>query len=72
MKIQEDCYFYIDENTVKENKAMSVLCVNCHEKNPLGWYWPGKLKGYGHFNVNCTVCNAFVNKIEEDERPNEI
>ena len=43
MKIQEDCYFYIDENTIKENKTMSVLCTNCYEKNPLGWYWPGKL-----------------------------
>ena len=51
---------------------MSVLCTNCYEKNPLGWYWPGKLKGYGHFDVKCTICNAFVNKIEEDERPDEI
>lgn len=72
MKIQEDCYFYIDENTIKEKKTMSVLCINCYEKNPAGWHWPGKVRGYGPFDVNCTICNAFVNKIEKKDEPDEI
>lgn len=67
MKIQEDCYFYIDENTKKENKTMSVLCTECYKKNPIGWYWPGKTKGYGPFDINCTSCGNYVNKINEEK-----
>lgn len=60
----EDCFFYIDCRTPKDEQYMSVMCVQCHdEKHPdMGWFWPGTKKGYGPFEYKCAICGKMVHQ----------
>lgn len=68
MKIQEDCFFYIDPNGVGDEKHILARCVNCQKETDEGWFWDGSIKGYSKYPINCSVCGKFINKYEEEEQ----
>ena len=68
MKIQEDCYFYIDPTKPEEERRIEAKCVSCQKEEDAGWFWNGKIKGYGKFEIKCSVCGKIIN--EEKEKTN--
>ena len=63
--IQEDCYFFIDENIPEEERPVSVLCKSCHKDNQIGWFWQGSKRGYGPYDIKCSKCNRYVYKLKD-------
>lgn len=61
MNYKEDCYFAVDN----DSDIIKAICVECHEKNEIGWFWNGKELGYGNYDLNCHFCNKIINKKEE-------
>lgn len=59
-EIQEDCYWFIDPLLPSDKQVMSAMCVECHETHDLGWFWPGKNKGYGDYDLTCCLCNKVI------------
>lgn len=59
---KEDCYFFIPLDDPEEERKMSVLCVDCHDKDysDTGWFWEGSTLGYGPFNYICCKCNKTI------------
>lgn len=63
--IKEDCYFFVDQRIPEEIRPISALCTECHKKNPIGWFWPGSLRGYSEYDIKCSECNKDIYKIEK-------
>lgn len=63
--IKEDCYFFIDEKIPPEIRPISALCVECHEKKEVGWFWPGSQNGYSQYDIKCSECGKDIYKIEK-------
>lgn len=61
--IKEDCYFYIEENEEKNESLISVCCTECQKNRNKNneWFWAGKIRGYGKFEVICKICNKKIN-----------
>lgn len=57
-----NCYFWIDQSIPEDNRGISVICENCHKKNPdIGWFWDGN-KGYGPYKIVCDLCQFVVHE----------
>lgn len=63
----EDCYFWINTAVPADERTMAVMCVECHEKNPVGWFWQGSKRGYGPFEYICELCGKLIYKPEQRE-----
>ena len=63
--IKEDCYFFIDEKIPPEIRPISALCIECHEKKEVGWFWPGSQNGYSQYDIKCSECGKDIYKIEK-------
>ena len=63
--IKEDCYFFVDERIPADTRPISVLCVECHEKNQVGWFWLGSKNGYSQYDIKCSECGKDIYKIEK-------
>ncbi len=64
--IQKDCFFYIDTSLDKDKQKIQSICVECYNKNFKDkncWFWNGKNLGYGPWDINCDICNCFINEI---------
>ena len=69
--MDQDCYFYTEEELPPDQQLIRVLCMGCHEKNPdLGWFWQGSKLGYGPFLFACNKCGHVVYQPKgENEEP---
>jgi hypothetical protein len=63
--VQEDCYFFVDENIPENIRPMSALCVECHKNKEVGWFWEGSSRGYYIYDIKCSVCGKDIYKIEK-------
>ena len=62
-----DCYWFIDKNII------NAMCVECHKAGKDGWYWPGEEKGYGDYDLDCSICGRqiFRRSTNVDAKPKE-
>lgn len=73
----EDCFFFIDYSVPEEDRTMSIVCIECHEKYmpDVGMYWNAN-DGYGPFDYKCCKCGKLVHGKDEydntDEEDDEI
>ena len=56
----EDCYFWTDEKLPEENRVVNVMCKDCHQKTPKGWFWEGSKHGYGPYDFICSECGCVI------------
>lgn len=63
--VRQNCYFYIDEAVPIDEQVMSCMCVSCHDKNPLGWFWEGSKHGYGPYDLDCDICGSCIHRCEQ-------
>jgi hypothetical protein len=55
--IREDCFWFVADEQVK------AMCVPCHrERKENFWFYPGKEKGYGDYDLQCAVCGRDIYK----------
>jgi hypothetical protein len=62
----EDCVWYADEGGQK----MKALCLECHGREfskDFGWFWEGSRRGYGAYDLDCSLCGRPLNRKEENE-----
>lgn len=63
MIIPKDCYWLFDN----DKSTIKAICVDCYhlrkEKN--GSFWKGSVKGYGEYQLDCSICAKNLNKIKE-------
>jgi hypothetical protein len=57
-----DCYLFIAIDIPEEERTMSVLCVECHEKMQQGIFYRGSKEGYSNYDWQCCVCNKYIHK----------
>lgn len=55
----EDCYFYLENDSVK------ALCKTCKIKFKCGWFYPAG-SGYGPWDIICSKCNHVIHKHNEN------
>ena len=67
MNIQEDSYWYVETAMPEEERRVRAMCVACAkqrtDKSGL-MHWHGK-KGYGNYDLNCSVCGDVIYKRSE-------
>lgn len=69
MEIKLDCYWYIDGRVPENERKMLACCTECYKNNKLidekgnkaGWFWQGSIRGYGDYDLNCSICNKIIN-----------
>lgn len=60
---REDCYWYVDCSIENEDeRIMKAMCVECKESHDFGWFWPGREKGYGDYDLNCSICGKTLHR----------
>ncbi len=71
--MDNDCYFFIDEDVPLEERKISVLCVECHDaKMPeTGMFYRGSKDGYGPFNYKCCLCGKLVHRADDDDEKDQ-
>ncbi len=52
MFVQEDSYWYVEDGIVR---AMCLECASKSSRSGL-WFWEGNVRGYGDYDLNCSVC----------------
>lgn len=59
--VQEDAWYYIEPDVEPfEKSRIRAACEECAKKKKSElkfMYWPGKTKGYGEWDIYCTICN---------------
>ena len=70
MKIQNDCFFYIDSSDSDEEKTILARCTDCHKEDDEGWFWEGSKKGYSLYEIKCSICGKIIHKNEEENQKN--
>ncbi len=68
--IQEDCVWFLDSSVPEDEQKMQAMCLECHKKHKLGWYWNGSSIGYGDYDLNCCFCETALHQ-REKENDNE-
>jgi hypothetical protein len=60
--MNNDCYFWIDNQVPEEERIMNVMCVDCHvdSQHDSGWFWEGSKKGYGPYEYKCDKCGKII------------
>lgn len=65
----EDCYFFIDPDPSipEEKKTLSILCVECHDRDmpDTGWFYRGSTEGYGPWDYECCKCGKFIHQAKK-------
>jgi hypothetical protein len=58
-----ECYFYVQApEPDKPRSVIQVMCIECHKKDPQGWYFNGE---FGHKkDVICYKCKSIIRKYE--------
>ena len=61
------CFFWIDSSLKEEDQMIVAICKECQEKEKKEnqWFWK---EGYGNFDINCHICNAYINKINPESK----
>lgn len=54
----EDCHWFVKGKG--DEARMAALCMFCASKLKKGWYWPGKEKGYGDYDLICDNCQNAI------------
>ena len=56
MFVQEDSYWFVENDVVK------AMCIECASKSPKSnlWFWEGSIRGYGDYDLNCSVCKDYT------------
>ena len=69
-----DCFIFIDLSVSEEERAISILCVECHdEKMPdSGVFYQGSKEGYSNYDWVCCVCGKIIHKSENETYEEEI
>lgn len=67
MNNSKPCFFWIDNSLKEENQIIIAICEECQkkEKKENAWFWKD---GYGNFDVNCHICNTYINKINPESK----
>jgi len=70
--IQNDSYWYTEKDS-NDEEIVKAMCVECHKlklkelkTNTFGWYW-SKSKGYGDYDLKCSVCESDIYLRGKDE-----
>lgn len=62
----KNSYWYTDHSIEEKNRVIKVMCVECYNLNKSNtletWFWPGEEKGYGDYDLNCSICNQEIYK----------
>lgn len=68
-----DCFLFISNEDIEENRKIEVLCVDCRNKTrpDNGFFYEGSKEGYSNFDWNCCICNKLIHKSEEIEEEYE-
>lgn len=75
--IQEDCFFYCDGNKdiPFEERRICAMCVECWQRigQPKLWYWDGKEKGYGDYDLKCSMegCDNIIHQRKDQYANND-
>jgi len=57
-----DCYFIIAD----ENLPIVTVCTDCLKTNDENaYFWQGSVKGYGNYDLECSLCQKSINKVGE-------
>jgi len=66
-KIQEDSYWYIEKVEPYEDGRIRAMCVECAKTSTQEqlMHWPGH-KGYGHYDLDCSICKKAIYRREEE------
>lgn len=69
MEKLNDCYFFVDLNIPEEKRTMSILCIECHDKDmpDVGWFYEGSKEGYGPFEFKCCLCGEIIHEANKDK-----
>ena len=65
--IQEDSYWWRDTSLPEDEQYMRGVCVECAIERGIGWFWPGKERGYGDYDLNCFFCNKQIYLRDKEE-----
>ena len=64
--IQENCYWYINEELPPDQQTMLAMCVDCNKDKNTGWFWHGKASGYGDYDLYCSICKRTIYERENN------
>lgn len=64
--MQEDCFWFTEKDEDGDD-IVRAMCIECHKKKNVGMFWPGKVQGYGDYDLNCAICETSIYKREDDE-----
>jgi hypothetical protein len=73
--IQEDCFYYIESGVLLEEARIRAACVECKLQNKIPgdpMFWPGKVKGYGDYDLYCSLCNRPINVRKKDDNTSTV
>lgn len=56
--IRQNSYWYADGED--DEAKMTALCVMCAKKQDKGWFWEGKVLGYGDYDLFCSSCGNAI------------
>jgi len=70
-KIQENCFFYAKgkQDTPFDDKRICAMCMDCWNKEgqPKLWFWEGSKRGYGNYDLKCSMegCENIIHQRNE-------
>jgi hypothetical protein len=56
--IKQNSYWILDGEG--EDAKMNALCEMCAKKERKGWFWEGKVLGYGDYDLFCKSCKNAI------------
>jgi len=69
-KIQDNCFYYVEPGVPYEEARIRAACTDCKFQNKIPndpMYWPGEEKGYGDYDLYCSICNKPINVREDND-----
>ena len=66
-QIQKNCFW----TTVDRNgqQVIVAICEACNSKRTVSaWFWNGKEKGYGNYNLKCNECNEILYEHKDSKK----
>jgi hypothetical protein len=64
--IKQDSYWFL-EGEGDEGK-MRAMCPICAKKSGKGWFWEGRVLGYGDYDLFCASCGNAIHLRKKDEK----
>ncbi|RDJ35541.1 MAG: hypothetical protein DWQ19_12045 [Crenarchaeota archaeon] len=65
--MSQPCIWYVKEETIV------AACLTCGKEHDLkGWYWAGDVRGYGDYDLECSICQEIIHKKEENENKTSV